>query len=172
MAAVKFINKSRSSVKFIDSRGARKNYNLIIESKPKCDPRQYEPAKTLKNRKAFKTNTFKVIGGNAKLQYDLIFEYTIDKYEFGLDGPMWVPRPGTFGAVKYKGPMTHYMECEIKFTKMSVIGKGGSSNPRLHFQLNQWYGPIVPMPKTDGRAITNGYLDMVAANLVIQKTNW
>ncbi|MEW9921842.1 hypothetical protein AB2B41_19720 [Marimonas sp. MJW-29] len=86
MAAVKFINKSRKSVKFIDSRGARKNYNLIIESKPDCNPRQYEPAKTLKNRKATKTNSFKVIGGNAKLEYDLIFEYTIDKYEFGLDG--------------------------------------------------------------------------------------
>jgi len=98
----------------------------------------------------------------------------MDKFEFGDGSIQWLMQYGTgkWGAVKYKGPMTHFMECKLTILKVSNIGSGKSCNPQINFQLDQWYGPIIPMPKTAGVAITNGHLDMVSGKLVIKKTSW
>jgi len=47
MGKTKYVSKTRKQTTFIDSRGARKNYGLIIEDKPRTRPGYDEPTKTL-----------------------------------------------------------------------------------------------------------------------------
>ena len=173
MGKTKYVNKGRKQTTFIDGRGARNKYGLIIEDSPFTRPGYDEPTKTL-TKKASQTNKFKVIGGVGELKYDLVFNYKMDKFEFGDGSIQWLmrARSGTWGAVKYTGPITHFMECTLTILKVSNIGSGKSCNPQINFQLKQWYGPLLPMPKTAATVTTNGHLDMVSGKLRIQKTSW
>ena len=130
MGKTKYVNKGRKQTTFIDGRGARNKYGLIIEDSPFTRPGYDEPTKTL-TKKASQTNKFKVIGGVGEL-----------------------------------------MECTLTILKVSNIGSGKSCNPQINFQLKQWYGPLLPMPKTAATVTTNGHLDMVSGKLRIQKTSW
>ncbi len=172
MAKTPFVIKSKKKMKLINYRGIQNNFALAIESKPKMDDRDTPPSKRLV-KKLSKTNSFRVDGGNALLTYDLQFHYVIWKYDYSAEGPIWQPQANASSckAVKYTGPKTHYLDIEIIFQKVTSIGPT-KSNPRLHFQLKQWYGPLIKFSDTAATVITNGHVDMVGGKLVIAKTKW
>jgi len=165
------VGGSRKRECIISSRGANAKFTLSMAPAPWTHPSQLSPDKTLDKTAKIKS-TFDVMTGT--LSYELIFKYKLEKFSAGDGSIQWFPKQAyvTYGATSYKGPKTHFMEVYIQFNKIVNVGGGKEDMPQILFQLEQWYGPVVPVPGGGTKVITNGRLYMGAGKIWLAKTKW